>query len=74
MSLVTGGASGLGKATVERLLQQGNRVVLCDLPSSKGNEIAKELGDNVLFAPVNVSFCCMKSKFLYVHRKMCCFR
>lgn len=55
VSLVTGGASGLGKATVERLVQQGSRVVLCDLPSSKGNEVAKSLGEeNVLFAPVNV--------------------
>lgn len=55
VSLVTGGASGLGKASVERLVQQGSKVVLCDLASSKGNEVAKELGDNVLFVPTNVS-------------------
>lgn len=56
VSLVTGGASGLGKATVERLVQQGAKVVLCDLPTSKGNEVAKSFGeDKVLFAPVNVS-------------------
>lgn len=56
VTLVTGGASGLGKATVERLVQQGSRVVLCDLPSSKGNEIAKTLGeDKVLFSPTNVN-------------------
>ncbi|XP_023020368.2 hydroxysteroid 17-beta dehydrogenase 10 isoform X2 [Leptinotarsa decemlineata] len=56
VSLVTGGASGLGKATVERLVQQGSRVVLCDLPTSKGNEIAKSIGeDKVIFAPVNVT-------------------
>lgn len=54
MSLVTGGASGLGRATVERLAQQGGKVVLCDLATSKGNEIAKELGENVVFVPVNV--------------------
>jgi 3-hydroxyacyl-CoA dehydrogenase/3-hydroxy-2-methylbutyryl-CoA dehydrogenase len=53
--LVTGGASGLGKATVERLVQQGSRVVLCDLQSSKGHEVAKTIGeDKVIFAPVNV--------------------
>ncbi|KAJ8981289.1 hypothetical protein NQ317_004025 [Molorchus minor] len=46
---------GLGKATVERLVQQGTKVVLCDLPASKGNEVAKTLGDNVVFAPVNVT-------------------
>ncbi|KAG5898047.1 hypothetical protein JTB14_001756 [Gonioctena quinquepunctata] len=56
VSLVTGGASGLGRATVERLVQQGSRVVLCDLPVSKGNEVAKSLGeDKVIFAPVNVT-------------------
>ncbi|CAG9816262.1 unnamed protein product, partial [Phaedon cochleariae] len=56
VSLVTGGASGLGKATVERLVQQGSKVVLCDLPASKGNEIAKSIGeDQVIFAPVNVT-------------------
>ncbi|CAH0547801.1 unnamed protein product [Brassicogethes aeneus] len=56
VSLVTGGASGLGKATVERLVQQGSRVVLCDLKTSKGSEVAKEIGeDKVIFAPVNVT-------------------
>ncbi|KAJ8936269.1 hypothetical protein NQ314_012431, partial [Rhamnusium bicolor] len=56
VSLVTGGASGLGKATVERLVQQGAKVVLCDLPASKGNEVAESLGeDKVIFAPVNVT-------------------
>lgn len=56
MSLVTGGASGLGKATVERLIRQGGRVVLCDLPTSKGSEVAKELGDkDVVFVPVDVT-------------------
>nr|CAI5856768.1 unnamed protein product [Callosobruchus analis] len=56
VSLVTGGASGLGKATVERLVQQGCKVVLCDLPTSKGSEVAKNLGeDSVIFAPANVT-------------------
>ncbi|XP_019867337.1 3-hydroxyacyl-CoA dehydrogenase type-2 [Aethina tumida] len=56
VSLVTGGASGLGRATVERLVKQGSRVVLCDLKTSKGAEVAKEIGeDKVIFAPVNVT-------------------
>lgn len=53
--MVTGGASGLGKATVERLANLGAKVVLCDLPTSKGSDVAKSLGDNVAFAPVDVS-------------------
>ncbi|KAH8299227.1 hypothetical protein KR044_000646, partial [Drosophila immigrans] len=55
VSLVTGGASGLGRATAERLAKQGASVVLADLPSSKGNEVAKELGDKVIFVPVDVT-------------------
>ncbi|XP_014087462.1 3-hydroxyacyl-CoA dehydrogenase type-2 [Bactrocera oleae] len=55
VSLVTGGASGLGRATVERLARQGARVVLADLSSSKGSEVAQEIGDNVIFVPVDVT-------------------
>lgn len=55
MTLVTGGASGLGRATVDRFLQQGSKIVLCDLPISKGAEVANELGeDNVFFYPTDV--------------------
>lgn len=56
VGLVTGGASGLGKATVERIVKQGGQVVLCDLPNSKGQEIASNLSStNVVFAPTDVS-------------------
>ncbi|XP_071083782.1 3-hydroxyacyl-CoA dehydrogenase type-2-like [Haliotis cracherodii] len=55
VGLVTGGASGLGRATVERFVRQGARVVLCDLPSSNGEEVAKNLGGNCVFAPTNVT-------------------
>lgn len=45
----------MGKATVERFARSGAKVVLCDLSTSKGNEVAKELGDNVVFVPVDVT-------------------
>jgi len=54
VGLVTGGASGLGKATVERLIKEGGKIVICDLPSSKGHELSKEIGSNTIFAPVDV--------------------
>ncbi|NXN94312.1 HCD2 dehydrogenase, partial [Rhinopomastus cyanomelas] len=54
VALVTGGASGLGKATVERLVAQGARVVLLDLATSKGAQVAKDLGQSCSFAPANV--------------------
>lgn len=52
---MTGGASGLGRATVEQLLKQGGRVVICDLPTSTGQETAKQLKENVAFVPIDVS-------------------
>ena len=45
VALVTGGASGLGLATARRIVAAGGRVVLLDLPSSAGADVAKELGD-----------------------------
>ena len=55
VGLVTGGASGLGRATVERFVREGARVVLCDLPSSNGEQVAKDLGNNCVFSPTDVS-------------------
>lgn len=54
VTLVTGGASGLGRATVDRLAKVGSRIVICDLPQSNGEEIAKEVGENVSFIPADV--------------------
>lgn len=44
VALVTGGASGLGRATAERLLADGARVVVCDLPGSDGAAVAERIG------------------------------
>lgn len=53
-ALVTGGASGLGLATAARLLEKGAHVVLVDLPSSSGAEVARELGGAARFAPADI--------------------
>jgi NAD(P)-dependent dehydrogenase (short-subunit alcohol dehydrogenase family) len=55
VALVTGGASGLGLATVRRLHADGAGVVIVDLPSSQGETVAKELGDRVLFTAADVT-------------------
>ncbi|MBS1675616.1 MAG: SDR family NAD(P)-dependent oxidoreductase [Actinobacteria bacterium] len=52
-ALVTGGASGLGLATARRLAEAGATVTIVDLPSSRGAEIAAELGG--VFAPADVT-------------------
>ncbi|XP_046395655.1 3-hydroxyacyl-CoA dehydrogenase type-2 [Ischnura elegans] len=55
VGLVTGGASGLGRATVERLVKEGGRVILCDLPGSQGESVAKSLGSEATFVPADVT-------------------
>ncbi|QEW01038.1 SDR family NAD(P)-dependent oxidoreductase [Microbacterium caowuchunii] len=52
-ALVTGGASGLGFATASRLAAAGAIVTILDLPSSAGEERARELGGS--FAPADVT-------------------
>ena len=54
VALVTGGASGLGRAVVEELAARGAAVVICDLPGSDGKTVAESLGDRVRFAPTDV--------------------
>ncbi len=54
-ALVTGGASGLGRATIEALLEVGASAIICDLPKSPGEQVASELGDSVAFAPTDVT-------------------
>lgn len=54
-ALVSGGASGLGLATARALLGRGASVVLLDLPSSRGSEVAAELGDRAAFVPGDVA-------------------
>ena len=52
--LVTGGASGLGAATVRRVVAQGASALILDLPSSTGSELASQLGERVRFAAADV--------------------
>jgi NAD(P)-dependent dehydrogenase (short-subunit alcohol dehydrogenase family) len=52
-ALVTGGASGLGRATAELLAKRGARIVIVDLPQSAGQDVAKALGG--VFVPADVT-------------------
>jgi NAD(P)-dependent dehydrogenase (short-subunit alcohol dehydrogenase family) len=55
VAIVTGGASGLGLATTEKLVENGAKVVIVDLPSSAGEAVADKFGDSVTFAPADVT-------------------
>ena len=54
-AVVTGGASGLGGATVRELLAAGARVAILDLPRSKGEDVARTLGRGAIFCPCDVT-------------------
>jgi NAD(P)-dependent dehydrogenase (short-subunit alcohol dehydrogenase family) len=54
-AVVTGGASGLGLATVRRLLDSGAHVTIVDLEQSDGAAIATSLGPRVRFAAADVT-------------------
>ncbi|XP_046832460.1 3-hydroxyacyl-CoA dehydrogenase type-2-like [Vespa crabro] len=55
VALITGGASGLGRGTVQRFVKKGAKVVIADLPNSKGQELADELKDQAVFVPTDVT-------------------
>src|SRR5947207_8333968 len=54
-AIITGGASGLGRAAAARLLGGGARVAIVDRPASAGAEVAKELGARAAFTPADVT-------------------
>ncbi len=54
VAIVTGGASGLGAATARRIVDAGGKVAILDLNEELGQAFAAELGDNAIFAKVNV--------------------
>src|SRR5258706_3041365 len=55
VALVTGGASGLGAATVRRLVAGGARAVIVDRDQERGEALAKELGRAAVFAKADVT-------------------
>lgn len=56
--LVTGGASGIGKATAIRFAMEGVKVVIADISQKLGQQTAqeiKEMGGSAIFIPADVS-------------------
>ncbi|MFC2139345.1 3-oxoacyl-ACP reductase FabG [Bacteroidota bacterium] len=57
VAIVTGGAQGIGEATVEKFTSEGAKVAILDIDENKGNELSTKLkseGFDVEFFKVNV--------------------
>jgi 3-hydroxyacyl-CoA dehydrogenase / 3-hydroxy-2-methylbutyryl-CoA dehydrogenase len=54
-AIVTGGASGLGEATVRRIVEQGGKAALLDLSVERGDALVKELGEQAVFIKTDVT-------------------
>lgn len=55
VAVITGGASGMGAATVRTFVEEGARVVIADLDEERGAVLAKELGDAAAFQRTDVT-------------------
>ncbi|MAH24804.1 MAG: hypothetical protein CMP82_13450, partial [Gammaproteobacteria bacterium] len=58
LAVITGGISGLGRATAERFAKEGARVVIADINAEKGETAAQEMsagGAAIEFIAVNVT-------------------
>lgn len=59
--IVSGGASGLGRATAEMIVKNHGKVIIFDLNKELGEKTEKDLGENARFFPVNI---CLENSVL----------
>jgi len=55
VAIITGGSSGIGRATVKLFVDEGAKTVIADVQDDKGKTIAKELGKNAIYQHSDVS-------------------
>jgi 3(or 17)beta-hydroxysteroid dehydrogenase len=54
VAIITGGASGIGRAICERFCEEGAIVVVADMNEAAGQQVAKTLGDQSSFCQLDV--------------------
>jgi 3-hydroxybutyrate dehydrogenase len=52
--IVTGGASGIGRAGAIAFASEGAKVIVADINESRGKDVAQELGGEAIFLPLDV--------------------
>src|SRR3546814_19501828 len=55
VAAIVGGASGMARSTAEMLAAKGAKVAICDLPTSAGADVAKEIGNGTTFHEIDVT-------------------
>ncbi|MCB1688963.1 MAG: SDR family NAD(P)-dependent oxidoreductase [Halioglobus sp.] len=55
VAVITGGASGLGRATVKRFVANGAKAAIFDMNEEKANQLVQEFPGKVIFCSVNVT-------------------
>lgn len=55
VATVTGGASGLGEATVREIVRNGGQAAILDINEEKANSLVNELGESVMYVKTDVT-------------------
>lgn len=55
VTVITGGAGGMGRTHSKKFIEEGAKVVVADLDTSDGKEFVEELGENARFIALDVT-------------------
>ena len=56
IAIITGGARGIGEASVRRFVEEGARVVIADILDARAQALADELGEAAVFHHTDVCY------------------